>query len=51
LSTPSGREREVPVLIARGLSNTEIAEHLRLGEVTVKTRMARILGELGIQER
>ncbi|MGW4394489.1 response regulator [Amycolatopsis nivea] len=51
LDVLTDREREVLVLIAKGMSNVEIAETLFLSEATVKTHVGRILSKLDLRDR
>ena len=51
LKTVTEREREVLALIARGMSNGEIAEQLTLGVGTIKTHITRLLNKLGARDR
>ena len=47
----SERELEVLLLVAEGLSNRQIAEHLYLSEGTVKVHVSRIIAKLGLERR
>lgn len=45
------RELDVVKLMTRGMSNSEIAAELYLGEATIKTHVGRILAKLGVRDR
>jgi DNA-binding NarL/FixJ family response regulator len=47
----SVRELEVLSLVARGLSNKEIARKLKISEATVKTHLLHAFGKLGVDDR
>ncbi|MGH3800253.1 MAG: response regulator [Pseudonocardiaceae bacterium] len=45
------REREVLTLLARGMSNADVAAQLFISEATVKTHLARVMMKLGVREK
>jgi DNA-binding NarL/FixJ family response regulator len=51
LETLTEREREVMALVATGLSNEEIAEHLVISPTTAKTHVSRTMMKLGARDR
>jgi DNA-binding NarL/FixJ family response regulator len=51
LDTLTGREREVVVALAQGLSNAEIGRRLFMSEATVKAHVSRVLAKLGLSNR
>jgi len=51
LADLTGRKLDVLRLVARGLSNSEIAQSLTIGETTVKTHVGNILMKLDIRDR
>src|SRR5215469_9954911 len=51
IMTLTSREQEVATLVAKGLSNKEIARHLSLREGTVKIHLHNIYGKLAVKNR
>jgi DNA-binding NarL/FixJ family response regulator len=51
LDVLTSRETEVLMLIAQGMSNTEISNALNIAEQTTKTHVSRILAKLGLRDR
>jgi DNA-binding NarL/FixJ family response regulator len=47
----TGRERDVLMLLAQGLSNKHIASHLELSEGTIKGYVSQVLDKLGVKDR
>jgi DNA-binding NarL/FixJ family response regulator len=51
LETLTAREREILVLLSRGMSNAEMGRELYLSETTVKSHVTRMLAKLGVASR
>jgi DNA-binding CsgD family transcriptional regulator len=45
------REREVLILVAEGLSSSEVARRLFISEATVKTHLAHVMAKLSVREK